>query len=150
MLNEKLYTVSDVAKLTGMTDRTIRKYLKDGVLKGRKIGVQWRFTEADIQQLFRDYVPTPAFTELDNNAVIDLLEHQAEGTVTITKLDGFTYEQIQNFHYRLRQEAAAVQILCQYEETRQAARFIFSGPSQEICRLIELLDANTNTTQGNE
>lgn len=48
---EKLYTVEDVAAMTGMTDRTIRNYLKDGKLKGRKIVGQWRFTEADINAL---------------------------------------------------------------------------------------------------
>lgn len=52
MLDEKLYTVADVATVTGMTSRTIRNYLKDGTLSGTKIGVQWRFTEEDIKKLF--------------------------------------------------------------------------------------------------
>ncbi|MBO5303653.1 MAG: helix-turn-helix domain-containing protein [Lachnospiraceae bacterium] len=54
MLEQKLYTVADVAELTGLTSRTIRNYLKDGTLHGRKIGVQWRFTEADINRLFTE------------------------------------------------------------------------------------------------
>ena len=48
---EKLFTVEDIAKMTSMTTRTIRNYLKDGLLKGRKIGGQWRFTEDDIKNL---------------------------------------------------------------------------------------------------
>ena len=52
MLDEKYYTVADVAEFTGMTGRTIRNYLKDGTLTGTKIGVQWRFTEEDIRRLF--------------------------------------------------------------------------------------------------
>ena len=54
MLEQKLYTVADVAELTGLTSRTIRNYLKDGTLRGRKIGVQWRFTEDDINRLFSE------------------------------------------------------------------------------------------------
>ncbi len=50
---DKLYTVEDVAQKTGLTDRTIRNYLKDGRLKGKKIGGQWRFTADDIEALFR-------------------------------------------------------------------------------------------------
>ncbi len=50
---DKLYTVEDVAQRTGLTDRTIRNYLKDGRLKGKKIGGQWRFTADDIEALFR-------------------------------------------------------------------------------------------------
>ncbi|MCL2775938.1 MAG: helix-turn-helix domain-containing protein [Oscillospiraceae bacterium] len=48
---EKLYTVDDIAKMTSLTTRTIRNYIKDGLLKGRKIGGQWRFTEEDIKML---------------------------------------------------------------------------------------------------
>lgn len=50
---DKLYTVEEVAQRTGLTDRTIRNYLKDGRLKGKKIGGQWRFTADDIEALFR-------------------------------------------------------------------------------------------------
>jgi len=48
---EKLYTVEDIANMTSLTTRTIRNYLKDGLLKGKKIGGQWRFTEEDIKNL---------------------------------------------------------------------------------------------------
>ncbi len=49
---EKLYTAEDVAQITGLTLRTIRNYIKSGKLKGRRVGVQWRFTAEDINALF--------------------------------------------------------------------------------------------------
>ena len=49
---EKLYTVEDIARMTSFTSRTIRNYLKNGTLQGRKIGGQWRFTMENIKQLF--------------------------------------------------------------------------------------------------
>jgi len=48
---EKLYTVDGIAKMTMLTSRTIRNYIKEGTLKGRKIGGQWRFTEEDVKNL---------------------------------------------------------------------------------------------------
>ena len=48
LLTDKLYTVEDIATMTSLTTRTIRNYLKDGTLKGRKIGGQWRFMKEDI------------------------------------------------------------------------------------------------------
>lgn len=51
---EKLYSISDIAKKTKLTDRTIRNYLANGTLKGRKIGGQWRFTQSDINALFNN------------------------------------------------------------------------------------------------
>ena len=52
MLEEKLYSISEIAKLTKLTDRTIRNYQASGTLKGRKIGGQWRFTRKDIEALY--------------------------------------------------------------------------------------------------
>ena len=57
MLGEKLYTVADVASVTGLTSRTIRNYLKDGTLTGAKVGVQWRFTEEEVRRLFMRQAP---------------------------------------------------------------------------------------------
>lgn len=51
---DKLYTVDDIAKMTLLTTRTIRNYLKDGLLTGRKVGGQWRFTKEDIDRLFEN------------------------------------------------------------------------------------------------
>jgi len=51
---EKLYTVEDIAQMTMLTTRTIRNYLKDGLLTGRKVGGQWRFTSMDIEGLFEN------------------------------------------------------------------------------------------------
>ena len=62
---EKLYTVSDVAQMTGLTERTIRNYIKDGKLRGKKVGVQWRFTEEDIENLFQD--PSVSGKVMENN-----------------------------------------------------------------------------------
>ena len=52
MFNEKLYSISDIAKMTKLTDRTIRNYLAKGNLKGVKVGGQWRFTKEDVKALF--------------------------------------------------------------------------------------------------
>ena len=48
---DKLYTVEDIAAMTMLTSRTIRTYIKEGILKGRKIGGQWRFTEEDVKNM---------------------------------------------------------------------------------------------------
>lgn len=52
MFEEPLYSIADVAKITKLTDRTIRNYLAKGILKGKKIGGQWRFTDQDLCMLF--------------------------------------------------------------------------------------------------
>lgn len=49
-LDEKLYTVSDIADKLHITRRTIYNHMKDGKLQGTKIGQYWYFTEAEIQE----------------------------------------------------------------------------------------------------
>lgn len=71
---KKLYTVNDIAKITGLTSRTIRNYLKNGNLKGKKIGGQWRFTTEDIQNLFDKGDVKKDMSTLKKNEVLDFID----------------------------------------------------------------------------
>ncbi|MEC9485365.1 MAG: helix-turn-helix domain-containing protein [Candidatus Izemoplasma sp.] len=46
------YTLKDIMEITRLSERTIRRYLKQGKLNGDKIGKEWRFQEEDVKQLF--------------------------------------------------------------------------------------------------
>lgn len=74
---EKLWSVEAVADMFGVSQRTIRNYIKDGALKGSKIGGQWRFSETEINR-FRfsssylwDWVNEEAVNFLDGVADYD-------------------------------------------------------------------------------
>ncbi|MCL2518923.1 MAG: helix-turn-helix domain-containing protein [Oscillospiraceae bacterium] len=71
---EKLLTVEDIAKMTSMTTRTIRNYLKDGILKGRKIGGQWRFAEEDIKNFMDSGTVTKDFGNQIKQDVFDFID----------------------------------------------------------------------------
>lgn len=47
-----LYSVDDLHELLGMSKMTIRAYLREGKLKGKKLGVQWYVTEDAIRNYF--------------------------------------------------------------------------------------------------
>ena len=47
---EELLTVGDVCKRLKMHQDTVREYLRDGRLKGIKIGRRWRVKEKDLQE----------------------------------------------------------------------------------------------------
>lgn len=40
-----MFTLSDLSVFTGLTDRTLRNYLKTGLLRGDKSDGTWRFTQ---------------------------------------------------------------------------------------------------------
>ncbi len=51
-----LYSVDDLHELLGLSKMTIRAYLREGKLKGKKLGVQWFVTEEAIRSYFDDPV----------------------------------------------------------------------------------------------
>lgn len=71
---EKLYTVEDIANMTGLTTRTIRNYLKDGSLEGKKIGGQWRFTMKNIEKLFNSSSITKDINDNKKQQVLDFID----------------------------------------------------------------------------
>lgn len=62
---EKLYTVNDIAQMTQLSTRTIRRYLQSGELQGKKVGHQWRFTEKDLARFMDNSTIITALDEAD-------------------------------------------------------------------------------------
>lgn len=50
----KLYSVDDLHEMLGISKMTLRSYLREGKLKGRKLGVQWFVTEESIRAYFEE------------------------------------------------------------------------------------------------
>lgn len=54
--NLTLYSVDDLNEQLGLSKMTIRSYLREGKIRGRKLGVKWYVTE----EALREYFDTPA------------------------------------------------------------------------------------------
>lgn len=54
--NLTLYSVDDLHEQLGLSKMTIRAYLRDGKIRGRKLGVKWYVTEEALREYFD--VPT--------------------------------------------------------------------------------------------
>lgn len=57
--NLTLYSVDDLHEMLGISKLTLRAYLREGKLKGRKLGVSWFVTEESIRQYFEEPQPQP-------------------------------------------------------------------------------------------
>lgn len=53
-LKAEIFTVKQVAYLFGITERTVMNYIKEGRIKGSKVGGKWRFTKAEIERLINE------------------------------------------------------------------------------------------------
>lgn len=52
MLNVKLYTRKELAKAWGCSLYTVQDLHDSGLLKGRKFGRAWKYSEDDVQEFF--------------------------------------------------------------------------------------------------
>ncbi|TVQ68148.1 MAG: DNA-binding protein [Balneolaceae bacterium] len=52
-----LYSVDDLHEMLGISKMTLRTYLREGRLRGRKLGVQWYVTEEAIRDYFEEEKP---------------------------------------------------------------------------------------------
>ena len=45
-----MYVLKDLIEMTQLSERTLRRYLEQGLLQGTKVGGSWRFSEDDVKR----------------------------------------------------------------------------------------------------
>lgn len=53
----RLYTVEELSELLEVQETTIRKYLRDGRLRGRKLARRWYVSEDSLAEYFSESEP---------------------------------------------------------------------------------------------
>ena len=66
-----LYSVDDLHELLGMSKMTIRAYLREGKIKGRKLGVQWYVTEESIRNYFEEPEAAPEKSSVQQKFIVE-------------------------------------------------------------------------------
>lgn len=79
-----LYSVDDLHEQLGLSKMTIRTYLREGKIRGRKLGVQWYVTEQALYEYFDEPVEEKSKSHTGKNyryivqGVNDLVSEQEE------------------------------------------------------------------------
>ena len=147
---EKLFTVDNIAEMTGLTSRTIRNYIADGRLKGRKIGSQWRFTEADIEALFSasgvKAAPVPQETAEDGTASDFLRVQRRDGIVVCAVVDyPAPYSDTTDGIFQMLKAAAEdydddeLELGYEYFAEVSIGRFTFTGDIDAVSKMIKVI-----------
>ena len=145
---EKFYTIQDVADMTILTSRTIRNYLKDGILEGKKIGGQWRFTKKDIENLFNNGNVTNDIKYNYKQEVIDFIDGvntDMNGKIQICTIVDFycdtkeaAKEMSNNLITLIKNDDE--RYLYEYIEKEAKARFTLFGNATFIIRILEMFN----------
>ena len=67
------YCIGHIVQFTGLTDRTIRNYISNGILQGEKINGLWHFTQEQVDAFQRHPAVRPSITAKSNGLVYDFL-----------------------------------------------------------------------------
>lgn len=143
---DKLYTVDEIAQMTRLTSRTIRNYIKSGLLRGKKVGGQWRFSQIDIENLMSISTAAAKMSSANRRDVLNFIDRTEPHTAQvcavadlqlsqgaaeklaqkICKIASQTEEENLRFHY-------------EYIEAEQTARFTVFGTPDFIAKVMEVL-----------
>lgn len=80
-----MYSLQDLTLITGLTDRTLRNYLKQGILTGEKRDGAWHFTEEQITEFLANEYVAAAIKAKQNAYVFDFLksDYKDENTACV-------------------------------------------------------------------
>ena len=149
---EKLYTVEDIAGMASLTSRTIRNYLKDGSLKGKKVGGQWRFTMKDIEQRFNDNSFSNEIKNNNKQDVMDFIDGVStdfKGNIQICTIVDYYCQSVHEAKQMCdtlmtvinnpESKFSMAQFNYEFIESESKARFTLFGTPDYMVKMLELL-----------
>ncbi|MGM0435707.1 MAG: helix-turn-helix domain-containing protein [Bacillota bacterium] len=68
------YTLSDVMTMTNLSERTMRRHIRNGLIKGAKIGGVWRFSEENLKAYFNKDMMIESFKDEESKIVKKFLK----------------------------------------------------------------------------
>ena len=152
MTLEKFYSVEEVAEMTAVTTRTIRNYLRKGILTGTKIGGQWRFRQEDIMHMFNQENSVSDFRENSSRIVRDFLDEQytpfSESVSVCTVADvACSKDQAKTMSKTLcalwkQADIRGITFRYDYLEDSETARFTFVAPLSLTEKALSALHQN--------
>lgn len=144
------YSVEELANELNVTTRTIRNYLRDGKLKGTKVGGQWRFTKENLVE----FMGSDQLSDTKNGLAYRFLDEKKTKQSALTILD-FPLESIANL------ESVVNSITDYYNDVYEGeqrifqyhllaphtARFTLSGPPSYVLGLSRVIHQLVNNLE---
>ncbi len=140
------YNINELALMSGFTTRTLRNYLTQGILKGKKVDGAWQFSIEDIDSFFSEPFVREGMRIKRNNIVYDFLADRSkkEGKTCVildlpmsvkagNELSSFFCEQMND----------AADVVFNYEYGKGKCRVILSGAESEVEKIMKTYYART-------
>ena len=135
------YNLNQVAMITGLTTRTLRNHLKQGLLDGEKIDGNWSFTEEELDRYIADPSVRQAIQAKQHAVVYDFLADPFKSTNRVCTIMDFpvpvgeAIEIAKFFGSEISEHGSDIEF--RYINARHYARFILSGSEEQVHDLMK-------------
>lgn len=136
-----MYTLNELATMTGLTTRTLRTYLKTGLLSGEKTDGVWRFSEEDCERFFAHPSVKPALQAKRNALVYDFLgnrfKRENELCVVLDLLpQAGEAEEVSAFFCKAVSAREGGKLRFTFEKDDGRVRVILTGPEDAVSDIL--------------
>ncbi|MEV6773016.1 helix-turn-helix domain-containing protein [Nocardia sp. NPDC051030] len=138
-MNDRLYSVEEVAERLGLHVRTVRNYVRDGKLTAVRIGKQYRIAQADLEAFTGLPVPAAArestvrqrHSEVSSIVEIDAIDRtMADRVITLATAGVQTHDP--------REQPMRIQTI--YDAERARLKIIIVGGVADTAQLLAYLE----------
>lgn len=134
------YVLAHLALITGLSDRTLRNYLANGILEGEKINDMWHFSPEQVERFVRHPAVRPSILAKQNALVYDFLaDTRKTGCEACVMLDvpGADKKALAEFFsYRIN-DGTYRDIHFAFDGATDVARVILKGDAGEVLQLVD-------------
>ncbi len=144
---DKYYTINEISAMTGLTTRTIRNYLKSGLINGEKTSGVWMFSSKDFSDMLTNPAIKPSIQAKNNAVVYDFLVDNKKKinkicTIIDLYIDDTESNEISEFFCdTINSLSEAGELSFKFEKNDKNVRVILSGTEETV---IEILDKYYN------
>lgn len=135
-----MYSMNDLAVMTGLTTRTIRNYIRLGLLDGEKVDGVWQFTGEQFSAFIENPSVRPSL-EAKNKAIVydflvdDRKNSNAACVILDFKVDSDEAEEISDHFCEAAGQVRGIRLSYRYENGN--ARVILSGPEDSVQEILQ-------------
>ncbi len=140
---EEKYTINQVAVMTGLSTRTIRNYLKSGLINGEKVEGVWLLSAEEYGNMLANPAIKPSIKAKSNAIVFDFLaDDRKKSNKICTILDLYADEReaeeiSQFFCDTINNNYSTSELTFKFEKNNRNIRIILSGAEEIVADLIK-------------
>ena len=137
---DRRYNLKDLALMTGFTDRTLRNYLLQGLLKGQKVDGVWQFTLQEVDEFFQEPFVKEGLRTKRNGIVYDYLADRKKKTpriCTVLDVPAGLAEANRISAFFCEEMKRASDVVFTFDREGGMCRVILSGAEDQVFRILK-------------